>query len=85
MSKRAIAILGLLFSILVVELLILIPGETGPGSGDKAMATPAPVTTNAPGQVMQDVHVIEAREAGKEWELNAKKGTRPKDGSKLAD
>lgn len=87
MTKRNSAILMLLFAILVVEIVILAPGDLGGGvknpseleksaSAQNTAKGPADGTT---GQVMQDVHLVEAKTGGKEWELWAKRAVRPKD------
>ncbi len=82
MTKRNSAILMLLFAILVIEIVILAPGELG--SSPEADRTANAETAKGPvegqtGQVMQDVHLVEAKPGGKEWELWAKKAVRPKD------
>lgn len=76
----------LLFAILVVEIVILAPGDLGT-SPEADRAAQQAATNNqgkgpgesSAGQVMQDVHLVEAKPGGKEWELWAKKAIRPKD------
>ena len=83
-TKRNFAILMLLFAILVLEIVILAPGELGSSPEDDRAAARAesgeaaksPVEGQT-GQVMQDVHLVEAKPGGKEWELWAKKAVRP--------
>lgn len=82
MTKRNSAILMLLFAILVVEIIILAPGDLGTSpEADRAAqidAAKSPVEGQT-GQVMQDVHLVEAKTGGKEWELWAEKALRPKE------
>lgn len=81
-TKRNSAILMLLFAILVVEIVILAPGELGSSPeadrAARAEAAKGPVEGQT-GQVMQDVHLVEAKPSGKEWELWAKRAVRPKE------
>jgi LPS export ABC transporter protein LptC len=83
MTKRNSAILMLLFAILVVEIVILAPGDLGTSpEADRATAlqnTAKGPAETATGQVMQDVHLVEAKPGGKEWELWAKRAVRPKE------
>jgi LPS export ABC transporter protein LptC/lipopolysaccharide transport protein LptA len=82
MSKRSITILALLFAILVVEIVILVPGEVGvvPSVSKPETASDKSGAQNeGAGQLMQDAHVVEASSGSKQWELWAKKGIRPKD------
>lgn len=85
MSRRNSIILALLFVILVVEILILAPGELGLSpaedqaatkSGTKSSAQPEADST---GQVMRDAYLIGASGSEKDWELWAKKGIRLKE------
>lgn len=73
----------LLFAILVIEIVILAPGDLGISpeadhAAKQAAQAKGPVE-GATGQVMQDVHLVEAKPGGKEWELWAKKAVRPKE------
>lgn len=80
MNKRNSIILGLLFVILVIEIVILAPKEVGLSpeeNPEKAVAQKPHDGTS--GQVMQDLHLVEAKTEGKEWELWADKAMRPKD------
>ncbi|MES2963426.1 MAG: LPS export ABC transporter periplasmic protein LptC [Bdellovibrionota bacterium] len=80
MSRRNSFILGLLFVILVVEILIVAPKEVGVLPANENRATTAPAQDKAgTGQVMRDVHLVEAKESGKEWELWADRAVRPQD------
>jgi LPS export ABC transporter protein LptC len=84
MSRRNSFILGLLFVILVVEILIVAPKEVGilPSQEKREVAAPAAAGAqdkSGAGQIMRDVHLIEAKEGGKEWELWAKRALRPQD------
>lgn len=78
MSKRNSIILGLLFMILVVELIIMAPRELGVGAEVQAVAPSKPGET-ASGQTMKDVYSVEAKPEGKEWELWADQALRPKE------
>lgn len=75
----------LLFAILVVEIVILAPGDLGSSPEvDRASKKAGATQGKGPGegsagQVMKDVHLVEAKPGGKEWELWAKKAIRPKD------
>lgn len=78
MSRRNSIILGLLFVILVVELIILAPKEIGTSSEPQIPNMPAPTSQNS-GQIMKDVYSVEAKPEGKDWELWADKALRPKE------
>jgi LPS export ABC transporter protein LptC len=83
MSKRNTIILALLFVLFVVELIILAPDELGlsPSDADTTDQATTPASADA-GQIMRDVHLVEAKGEGKEWELWADKALRPKEGEK---
>ena len=76
MSRRNSIILGMLFVILVVEIIILAPKEIGTLDD-----SPAKIVTAADqektGQIMKDVYSIEAKKEGKEWELWASRALQP--------
>jgi LPS export ABC transporter protein LptC len=82
MNKRNSIILGLLFVIIVIEILVLAPKELGLSISEEeqesAPQVPKP-QEGASGQIMQDVHLVEAKTSGKEWELWADKAMRPAD------
>jgi LPS export ABC transporter protein LptC len=79
MSKRNSIILGLLFMILVVELIILAPKEIGTGAEPPPAATAPAAAETGSGQIMKDVYSVEAKPEGKEWELWADRALRPKE------
>jgi LPS export ABC transporter protein LptC len=79
MNKRNGIILGLLFGIIVVEIVVLAPKELGLSPTEEVAAPQPAPRENASGQVMQDVHLVEAKRGGKEWELWADKAVRPAD------
>jgi LPS export ABC transporter protein LptC len=83
---------ALLFVVVVVQLLILSPRDLG--LPDEGQVTRAALTASGSsqrvdskklprdssgGQVMRDLHLIEAKPTGKEWELWAEKAVKPKD------
>lgn len=82
MSKRNSIILGMLFIILVVEIVIFAPKELGLSPEDDRAPTPSQqVAGEQPGgngQVMSDVYSIEAKGEAKEWELWADKALGPR-------
>ena len=80
MSRRNSIILGLLFVILVVEILVVAPRDVGapPTQSQAKRLKPRPGTEGG-GQIMTDVHLVEAKPSGKEWELWADRAVRPKD------
>ena len=79
MSKRNSIILGLLFVILVIEIVIYAPKNLGlPGEDQTQQPHPSPIAGGASAQVMHDVHLVEAKADGKEWELWADKALGPK-------
>ncbi|RYZ65417.1 MAG: hypothetical protein EOP09_14310, partial [Proteobacteria bacterium] len=81
MSKRNSIILGMLFIILVVEIVIFAPKELGLSpEDDTAPAASQEIAQNAgsSGQVMSDVYSIEAKGEAKEWELWADKALGPR-------
>lgn len=81
MNKRNGIILGLLFGIIVLEILVLAPKDIGFPAGEEAAPT-APVRQEASsGQVMQDANLVVANSSGKEWELWADRAVRPDDAS----
>jgi LPS export ABC transporter protein LptC len=77
MSKRNSLILGLLFVILVVELIILAPKEIGSPSETVAPSPPA-ASDKASAQIMNGVYSVESKGNGKEWELWAVRALQPK-------
>ena len=83
MSRRNSFILGLLFVILVVEILIVAPKEVGilPSRESSATATTAP--EQGAGQIMYDAHLMETKESGKDWELWAKRATKSQSDEQL--
>lgn len=79
MSRRNSIILGLLFGILVIEILVLAPKEIG-----SLEDSPPEITKSSEkdenrrsGQIMKDVHSVEAKKDGKEWELWAASAHQP--------
>ncbi len=82
MSKRNSIILGMLFLILVVEILIFAPNELGisPAEDQAQQTAAAPPDQEKPGtgQVMSDVYSIEAKGENREWELWADKALGPR-------
>lgn len=81
MSRRNGIILGLLFLILMVEIVVLAPKEIG--SPEEAVS---PQKTSSDkkaqgrsGQLMKDVYSVEAKKEGKEWELWAAQAEQPKE------
>ena len=79
MSKRNGIILGMLFLILVVEILIFSPKELGISpADDHAPQSISPPKSTGAGQVMSDVYSIEANGEVKEWELWADKALGPR-------
>ena len=85
MSRRNGIIIALLFIILVIEIVIVAPKELGTSVADDLAAKKASEKSRAKGsdkgqsgQVMSDVHLVEAAGEGKEWELWADKAIRPK-------
>lgn len=87
MGRRNGIIIALLFVILVIEIVIVAPKELGTSVADdlaavkraKQGATAAKTDKGSTGQVMKDVHLVEAADEGKEWELWADRAIRPKD------
>ncbi len=82
MSRRNSIILGLLFGILVIEILILAPKEIGsfedsPADAAKVGQSEESEGAGRSGQIMKDVHSVEARKNGKEWELWAASAHQP--------
>lgn len=76
MNKRNAIILGLLLVLVGLEIVILAPKDlTDSGAAPTTEAGVAPKPSGA-GQVMQDVHLVEAKPEGKEWELWAKRALR---------
>lgn len=74
MSRRNSIILGLLFVLLVVEIVILAPKETGFTQHSDGLQKPSQVKPEAStGQVMENIYLIETKSDGREWELWAKK------------
>jgi len=81
MSRRNSIILGLLFVILVVELIILAPKEIGTSSDPQVASPIIPESADKYRQMMDNVHSVEAKPEGQQWELWADKGLQPKDNS----
>jgi LPS export ABC transporter protein LptC/lipopolysaccharide transport protein LptA len=84
MTRRTGIILGLLLVILVIEIIIVWPGELGrpPGSDENTeghLSEPGQVANGQTGQEMTNGHLMETKEDGMRWELWAKKATRPMD------
>lgn len=79
MNKRNSIILGLLFIILVVEIVVLAPKEVGIRPEEDVQTSVPPQKPEGTGQTMQNVHLVEAKAEGKEWELWADKAIRPND------
>ncbi len=83
MSRRNSFILGLLFVILVVEIIILSPKEVGVSTEQAArealpIGKSADAFTENSGQIMNNVQSVEAKGNVKEWELWATKALRMK-------
>lgn len=79
MNKRNSIILGLLFVILVVEIIVLAPKEVGIHPDEEVQAAVSAPKTEGSGQVMQNFHLVEAKAEGKEWELWGDRASRPND------
>lgn len=79
MNKRNGIILGLLFVILVVEILIFAPKEIGLAPADIDVAAAPKLPEGGFGQVGEDVHLVESGPEGKRSELWAKRALRTKD------
>jgi LPS export ABC transporter protein LptC/lipopolysaccharide transport protein LptA len=79
MNKRNGIILGLLFLILVIEIMIFAPKETGLSVAEDAPKLGPTPAAGASGQVMQDVHSVGVKAGAKEWELWARKALRPRE------
>ena len=82
MNKRNTIILALLFLIVMVQIVVLAPKQTGPPEPEVAEnedAAPTPKKTDMGGQVMQKLHLVETKTSGREWELWASEAARPKD------
>lgn len=82
MSRRNGIILGLLFGILIIEILVLAPKEIGslensPSEAIDASQNAENESGRRSGQIMKDVHSIEAKKDGKEWELWAASAHQP--------
>ena len=77
MSRRNSIILGLLFVILVIEIITLLPKELGVPSEVTSVPLPQNKQENS-GQIMDHVRAFEAKGNGKEWELWANKALNPK-------
>jgi lipopolysaccharide transport protein LptA len=75
MNRRNSIIFGLLFIILVVELIILLPKDIGSLAESESLVIP-PATGPAEKyrQQMDNVYSVEAKPEGKEWELWADNG-----------
>lgn len=87
MTRRNAVILALLFVILVVEILVVAPKEIGTSLADDLRAAKEAAAVlklhekdkGLTGQTMRDVHLVEAKGEGKEWELWADRALRPKE------
>lgn len=79
MNKRNSFILGLLFVILVVEIIVLAPKEVEVPVESAGLQDDHDDLNDASasGQLMRDVHLVEAKAASKEWELWADRALRP--------
>lgn len=62
-------VLGLLFMALIGEIVILAPKNLGEGEPNRENNTPVAPVNDEVGQTMKGVHLIEARDEDKEWEL----------------
>ncbi len=82
MNKRNGIILALLFIIIVVEIIVVAPKELGLKPGEDTSAAAATPLPGGSGQIMRDVHLVEAKAKGKEWELWADRALRPKENEK---
>jgi LPS export ABC transporter protein LptC len=87
-SRRNGIIIALLFVILVIEIVIVAPKELGTSVADDLAAAKRASEASRlskasdksqSGQVMKDVHLVEAAGEGKEWELWADRALRPKE------
>jgi LPS export ABC transporter protein LptC len=81
MSRRNNIILGMLFLIVMIEVLVLAPKQIGISSDTEQESAPAlePRDQSGSSQIMRDVRLVEAKGSEKEWELWAKAAFRPKD------
>lgn len=80
MNKRNSIILALLFLIVIVQLIVLAPKQTGPPEPEIAEdpnATPTPPKVDMGGQVMGVFHLVGTKESRQEWELWASEAARP--------
>lgn len=83
MNRRNSIILGMLFVILVVEILILAPKELGLSPKEEATPAAQSPLEEGSGQVMRNVHSVESKPEGKEWELWADRAERAKEDAEL--
>ena len=81
-NKRNAIILGLLLALVGIEILVIAPKDASPPPEPKLVGPPKPGEVGA-GQIMRDVHSVEAKAGGKEWELWAKRAMRAADDSDL--
>lgn len=79
MYKRNSIILGLLFVILVVEIIIISPKDLGINVSTELAPLPKSKSDGVPGQVAHDVHLVQSAAQGAEWELWAEKAFQPKE------
>jgi LPS export ABC transporter protein LptC len=91
MNRRNLSLLVLLLLVVVVEILVFSPKDTGLVAGDidsdlrggvagsSSGRTSGLVSSESSGQIMQDFHLIESKPSGKEWELWSKRAEKPKD------
>jgi LPS export ABC transporter protein LptC len=82
MNKRNGIILALLFIILVIEIIVISPKELGISPADDVEQEGPPAPSGSAGQIMRDVHLVQAKVDGKEWELWASRALKPKDNEK---
>lgn len=73
MNKRNSIILGLLFVILVVEIIIIAPKEIGIVPPEETKVDDPIPAEPASGQLMKGVYLVETNSDGREWELWADK------------
>ncbi len=82
MNKRNSIILALLFLIVIVQVVVLAPKQTGPPEpeiAENGNAIPPPRKVDMGGQVMGTFHLVGTKESRQEWELWASEAARPND------
>jgi lipopolysaccharide export system protein LptA len=81
-------ILALILGVIVVQVLILAPKDLGPGGplgerdqkkskGDGKKSVRDPLPLDGTGQVMGDFYLVESNADGKEWEMRARRASKP--------